>query len=158
MEDIPAGIMIRYYANLQKIRQDNMKVPEDLDGPCGWWIWGVPRAGKSYWVRQEFGHDLYVKDTTRWWSGYDGEENVLIEEVSPENARELGYYLKIWMDAYSFKGEVKGGYVALRPKNVIVTSNFSIYECFGQQLVTCEAIELRCKDRIKHFDKRWGDL
>lgn len=40
------------------------------------------------------------------------------------------HHLKMWADHYPFKAEVKGGSMLARPKRIIVTSNFSIRQCY----------------------------
>jgi len=49
----------------------------------------------------------------------------------------LSHYLKIWMDKYSCKGEVKGGTTALNHDHFVVTSNYSIKDLFGNKGSDC---------------------
>ena len=45
----------------------------------------------------------------------------------------LGYYFKQWLDKYDFKPETKGGHINnISPEYIIVTSNYSIDDCFTQ--------------------------
>lgn len=100
---------------------------QDLDGPCGVWITGEPGVGKSYAVRSVFRGRLYVKNHSKWWCGYDGEEVVLIDDVHADAAW-IVHYLKIWADAYPFIAETKGGMARIRPRWIIVTSNWRLRE------------------------------
>lgn len=100
---------------------------EDLEGPCGIWVTGSPGIGKSYGVREVFKGRLYLKDHSKWWDGYDGEEVVLIDDVH-WNASWIIHFLKIWADAYPFNAETKGGMARIRPRWIIVTSNWRLQE------------------------------
>lgn len=43
----------------------------------------------------------------------------------------MGYFLKIWADRYTATGECKGGNIRLDHKLFIVTSQYSIDDCWG---------------------------
>lgn len=102
----------------------------DRDQLLNEWRYGESGAGKSSGVRKEYGESLYVKDTTKWWDGYAGEETVLIEDWDPKTTEYLSRYLKIWSDHYCFKAEVKGGSMEIRPRRIVVTSQYPIDGCF----------------------------
>lgn len=97
------------------------------------WRCGDSGSGKSSGVRRDYGDSLYVKDATKWWDGYAGEETVVIDDWDPETTKYLRRYLKIWADHYPFKAEVKGGSMEIRPKRVIVTSQYTIEMCFPDE-------------------------
>lgn len=93
-----------------------------------WW-WGPTGTGKSR-LLWELYPDHFAKGLNKWWDGYMREDIVAIEEWAPKN-EVTGSSLKIWSDRYPFRGEVKGGTLMhLRPKKIIVLSNYSINECF----------------------------
>lgn len=46
-----------------------------------------------------------------------------------------GYYLKIWADKYAFPVEVKNSGDLIRPKIIVVTSNYSIKEVFPDKSI-----------------------
>lgn len=86
------------------------------------WMYGPPGSGKSSQFQGQ--PSTYLKDDTKWWDNYDGEDTVLIEELGPEH-KHLLRFLKIWADRYPFNAEVKGGYSGkIRPKRIVVTSNY----------------------------------
>lgn len=93
-----------------------------------WW-YGPSGTGKSKRAWEEFpGH--YQKELNKWWCSYAGEDVVVIEEWSPKNECTASA-LKIWADRYPFTGQIKGGSMTkIRPRKIIVTSNYSIEQCF----------------------------
>lgn len=113
------------------------------------------RTSKSAWLVSEFdevavllavvdricyvlGHahkkrrDNAAKRINKWWDGYKRQEVVAIEEWSPE-AKLTAQSLKQWADHYPFQGEIKGGSMqGLRPRKLIVLSNYTIEQCFDR--------------------------
>lgn len=51
-------------------------------------------------------------------------------------------FLKAWGDRYEFRAETKGSSLTIRPKAIVVTSNWSIRDCFPERQ-DYEAIERR---------------
>lgn len=97
------------------------------------WYWGPTGTGKSRKAHTE-NPDAYIKNQNKWWDGYKGQDVVIIEEWSPD-VKGLTSYLKIWSDRYPFNAEVKGSSDKIRPQKIIITSNYSMEECFeGEDL------------------------
>jgi len=144
MEAIPADIYIRYYGALKAIAKDHMQPVADLDAPCGIWLTGESGVGKSYGVRQKFGATaVYNKPVNDWWDGYQGQEVVLIEDIDPFNVS-IGGSLKRWGDSYAFIASVKGSAMRIRPKWIIVTSQYRIGGVW-QDIATTAALNRRYK-------------
>lgn len=78
-EDIPANIRVNSYNSLKKIAMDNMK-PEGIEKDVKVY-WGPTGVGKSRKAWDEAGWDAYPKaPTTKFWDGYQGQENVVMDE------------------------------------------------------------------------------
>lgn len=125
-EEYPRQYLL-YYKTLMSIRAYNSEV---IDGPLAheWW-YGPTGTGKSMKLWKDFPKH-YQKPVNKWWDGYFGEEVVGIEEWEPKNEMTASK-LKIWADRYPFSGEIKGGTLQrIRPTKIIVTSNYTIKECF----------------------------
>lgn len=123
------GIYLRYYEKLRSLSVGSSSILEDLDNE--WW-WGPTGTGKSrlLWSRYP---EHFQKELNKWWCGYLGEDVVAIEEWCPKNECTASA-LKIWADRYPFTGQIKGGSLRrIRPKKIIITSNYSIDQCFPNE-------------------------
>lgn len=115
--------------DLERIRNKKV-VKESIDRLQNMWIKGKTGRGKSRSVRTRF-PGLYQKNWNKWWDNYEYEDTVLLEDADPDVCEHIAYYLKIWADHHPFNAEVKGGmFKAIRPKRIIVTSQYSIEDCF----------------------------
>ena len=104
---------------------------ERLGGPCGLWIFGLAGCGKTKSVLDQI-PNAFPKPRNQWWDGYQREEVVLVDDVDRFDVK-LGGRFKHWADAYPFIGEVKGGSIKIRPKQLIVTSQYRIEEIWEDQ-------------------------
>lgn len=145
IEDNYASIYLRYHAKLLSLRKPER--PIILDTLENEWWYGATGTGKSRELWERFPNH-YQKSLNKWWDGYAYEEVVAIEEWSPKN-EVTSSQLKIWADRYPFCAEIKGGTLQkVRPKKIIVLSNYTIEECF-QNSQDLEPIRRRFK--VKHF-------
>lgn len=142
-EDIDKSILISQYGNLKRIYNDHHKKPNGIENLPGIWVFGISGSGKSRMIWEKY-PNAYRKMMNKWWDNYDMEPIVVLEDVDKENAKWLGFYLKIWGDHYPFRAEVKGGSIMIRPTTVIVTSQYQIWELW-QDDETRDAISRRYK-------------
>nr|QXP07805.1 MAG: replication associated protein [Arizlama virus] len=102
---------------------------DDLHNHFEWW-WGPTGTGKSRKVWEDFPVH-FDKGINKWWDGYQFEDVVIIEEADPIKCQHMAYFFKKWFDRYPFKADIKGAMLnQIRPKKIIVTSNYTIEECF----------------------------
>jgi len=130
LDDIEAGVFVRSYRTLRQIAFDYSKPCEDLEDCCGYWIYGDHGTGKSTLARSL--GEYYVKSLDLWWDGYQGEENVILEDMDPFH-KSMGRDIKLWADKYALNVPVKGGYRRARPKRIIVTSQYSPEEIWDDE-------------------------
>ena len=117
---------------LHGVRLESLYTPNSvpLDGELlhEWWV-GPSGTGKSR-LLWELYPDHFPKNLNKWWDRYRYQDVVAIEEWSPKNDC-TAHALKKWADRYPFQGEVKGGTLhMLRPKKIIVLSNYTPQQCF----------------------------
>ena len=128
-EEIPRDIYLRLLNNCHKLAVMHQKPIPNLLECCGRWVFGDSGTGKTYAV-ERVAPVHYKKMCNKWWDGYQGEEDVVIEDFDIVHEA-LGHHLKIWADIMPFIAEVKGGSMLIRPKRIFVTSNYSIEEIWG---------------------------
>lgn len=123
-DDIDSEIFMRCHGTIKRIRFDAMlkAVPKDTDVRMEW-FWGKAGVGKSRKAREENPGAFLKKASNKWWDGYEGEDVVIIEDFDKRHDYMI-HDLKIWGDRYAFPAEVKGGMIKIRPKKLIVTSNW----------------------------------
>jgi hypothetical protein len=141
-----------HYNTIKRIAMDKRMKPKALKRHENEWIYGKTGLGKSSYVRETY-PNLYDKTHNKWWNGYEGEEVVLIDDLGKTEATWIGTHLKIWADLYPFPCDQKWGENLIRPKKIIVTSNYSIEELFGHDENLCEALTRRfaCRHIINPF-------
>lgn len=98
--------------------------------PEVYWLWGKTGVGKSRRAREIAGdQDTYCKnDGTKWWTGYDGHEVVIIDDFR-DSWWSLTEMLSL-LDRYEKIVEYKGGHRQFKPRTIIVTSAMSPADCY----------------------------
>lgn len=138
-----------YFMYSKRIEQLRKRDRDILSGTLQheWWV-GPTGSGKSSKLWDSYPAH-YQKSLTKWWDGYDNEEVVALEEFDPEAGKYLGRYLKIWADRYPFSPEIKGGILKqIRPKKIIVLSNYTIEECFERSQ---DRLPILRRFKVVHF-------
>lgn len=143
-------LFVQHYSSLCRIAKDFQPRPPDLETfePIGFWYYGKTGVGKTYSALREF-PDAYRKiSNNKWWDGYQGETNVIIDDLDKSHAY-MGYHLKIWGDKNTFIAETKGSSKYIRPTKVCVTSNYHPRDIWGTEEGTLGPILRRFK--VVHF-------
>lgn len=111
------------------------------------WYVGATGSGKSKAARTE-NPGSYIKDPeTVWWDDYDFQETVIIDDFD-KYQKSQGGQMKRWLDRYVFPAQVKGGYMSIRPKKIIVTSQYLPSEIWDDEK-TIDAVNRRV--RLRYF-------
>jgi len=147
IEDVPADIKCRnlksieYAVKRQKMCKRNL---DTIDGELEHeWLVGETGCGKTSRAKAEH-PGAYIKDpTTQWWDGYSGEDVVIIDDFDKFQVKQGGD-MKRWLDRYAYQAQFKGGYELMRPRKIIVTSQYTPEEIWDDQR-TVDAIMRRVK-------------
>lgn len=119
-DKIPDDVYIQHYNTYKRIKADHLKPPTRLDVSCKI-FWGPTGTGKSRKAHAEAGETFYPKiSTNKWWDGYRGEQNVIIDEFT--GLIGITHFLT-WLDRYPTRVEVKGGGECLMATKFWMTSN-----------------------------------
>lgn len=155
-DEMDPGMYVRHYTTAKKLRSE---IPEaentPLPKPAGVWIWGVPGTGKTTTVTNAY-EGAYLKDLNKWWDGYAAQDVVVIDEFAKDYPQDIKRLIKVWGDRLPFTGESKGVSHRIRPKLVIITSNWSIDQTFPDPIDSA-AMKKRYFtikfDRYRHYDE-----
>lgn len=135
---------LRMYNTLQRIKAENASVQKNLADVCGIWIYGPSGVGKSH-LPRSVGIPYYDKPFNKWWDCNKGEVMAIMDDADPRNTEHLHGYIKRWCDRYPLNVEVKNSAARIRPEFVVITSQYSIEECFAADPKSVEAVARRCK-------------
>jgi len=133
------------YSTMKRIAMDNPPKVDDLEDVCGEWIWGPPGTGKSHTARAE-NPSYYDKQCNKGWEGYQNQDVAILDDFDKVH-HILGHYIKRWADKYPFQADIKYSNTYIRPKKIVVTSNYRIEDVFWEDLTLQEAILRRFKVR-----------
>lgn len=152
-DEIPSDMLIRYYHSFRRLQQDNPIKPPDLLDRDNVWIVAPTSYGKSTYARKHW-PNFFDKPPTKWFTGYKGEATILCDDFGPNQCKYLGWYMKRWADKFSFPMETKGGGRQIRPLHIVVTSQYTIDECFEDYRVAA-AMKNRFKElHLTHWEQR----
>jgi hypothetical protein len=116
--------------------------------------WGDAGTGKSKLAYEEASaaeQPVYSHPGDRWFDGYDGECNVIIDDFTG-GMFHLGFLLKL-LDRYPLKVPVKGSYVEWLPKTIWITSNIDPREWYPNAKPEHQVALMRRLETIKHFSR-----
>jgi len=105
----------------QEVEKNKTRLPVEV-----YWYWGATGAGKSFSAMEEAkstGGDIYRHNNTKWWDGYTGQPNVIIDDFELTSEFRFVQLLKV-LDQYPLLVETKGGGAWLHATKIWVTSSF----------------------------------
>jgi len=145
LEDIPADLLTRHYNTYKKMKAEFQVAPTPLDGSLvNEWLVGPAGSGKTSKAFKE-NPGAYLKGLNKWWDGYTDQDVVIIDDMDPYH-KALAQEFKVWAHHYPFPAETKGGSLCIRPKKIVVTSNYNIDQIWEDE-TTREAMHRRFKEQ-----------
>lgn len=120
LQAVPANIRTVHFRTLQRIASTYDR-PRDLDADREVFVYyGTTRTGKSRRARAESINAFSKMPNTKFWCGYQGEEDIILDEFRGE----IGIcHLLRWFDRYGLRVETKGGFVTMKARRFWITSN-----------------------------------
>jgi len=120
--------------------------------PEVYWYWGEPGSGKTR-AAECASHasgerTWWSGKNSRWWEGYDGHENIIIDDYRRDRWCSFSELLRI-TDRYPYRIEVKGGSRQLVAKRIYITCPYSPEECFQDEPENIKQILRRIKETIR---------
>lgn len=154
LDEIPASVLFRCYANICRIAKDNMS-PQAF-GKIVRVFWGETGCGKSRLAWEQASLSAYPKDpNTKFWDGYNPalHKRVVMDEfrglISISN-------LLRWFDRYPVCVEIKGGGSVFSSEEIWVTSNLHPRDWYPSlDSATYQALERRFTE-VREFSSRPG--
>jgi len=116
--------------------------------PSVYWFWGKTGVGKTYTAFKECDPAPFVLSNGKWWDGYDGHQNVIIDDLRPE-MMPLRDLLRI-LDRYPVAVQVKGGQRQLVATHIYITAPLdpgAMYRHMGEDVKQL----LRRIDEVRHI-------
>lgn len=111
---------IQYTRGLQALMRKVAK--HRTQAPEVFWLWGLSDAGKSSYAIKKHGREnCYIKDSTRWWDGYEGQEVIIIDDF--DGSWPFRNLLRL-LDTYDYQGEIKGEFVKITSPYIYITCEF----------------------------------
>lgn len=149
LEEHPRETIVSY-RTLKMIRIDMLsRKAKDLTGSLeNIWYYGESGCGKTARAKREwpdaFSMTIPKQGVQAWWDGYDGQETVIINDVSCFN-KSFTDELKTWTEHSVITGAWKGTIIRLRPKRFVITSQYTIDEIWDDTK-TRQALHRRMKE------------
>ena len=139
---------IKYYKGIEAL-QSRLDGRRDFKTDV-YWFYGATGTGKSREAASLAGGAYYKMATNKWWDGYDGHEDVIIDDYRRDFCT-FGELLRLF-DRYPLTIETKGGTRPFLAKRIFITTPKNPIDTWEGR--TSEDIEqlMRRITEVKHFN------
>lgn len=135
-------------------QEKNQEILEHFDNE---WIYGEPGTGKSHSARLH-NPNSYDKLLNKWWDGYNGQEVVILDDMTKDIFKMLFQHLLRWLDKYPVRVEMKGTAKLIRPKKIIITSNYPLTQMFDRMESDPEEMDPKEEIAYKAIRRRFANV
>lgn len=113
---------VKYSRGLRELAQTVQKPRDVNDPPTVIWLHGEAGVGKTRLAYDQMPHEqVYVKDGTSWWNGYENQQCILVDDF--DGHWPFRDFLR-FLDRYPYQGQIKGSYVQINSPIIIITCEF----------------------------------
>lgn len=117
-------VFLKYAKNLTAM-VDMVRSEPRSEKPRVIYLYGKAGTGKTRAAMSIDPNSTYVKDNTKWWNGYNGQNVVIFDDWNPPMPNTVEFRnMLTWIDRYQCRVETKGGYVNLNSKTMVITSEY----------------------------------
>jgi len=132
--------------------------------PVVTWIWGPTNTHKTTMAIRMMGceeKDYWISPPgLRWWEGYIGQKNVVLDELRPHFCKPADFLR--YIDEYPVRVETKGSSTWLRAEKIVITSCFRPEQIWDWENDGSVKQLLRRIHNIYHLDEtpepEWPDV
>jgi len=128
-QDELRSVWVKYPGLYKRCKAVRIKPRDRHVTPEVSFYFGAPGVGKTRRVFDEHKDDVYMKDNTKWWDGYEGQRCILIDELETSEHWRIEEMLR-FLDRYPYQGQVKGGYVNVNSPFIAITSNKTLNDLY----------------------------
>lgn len=128
---------IKFSSGIEKLYAHVRNKPRtrDTPPPLVVWLYGETGVGKTRSVREEEPNLWVSEDNLKWFTGYENQEAVLLDDFRPHFCS-YSFLLRL-LDRYSFDVQVKYGSRTWNPKRIYITAPShpsEMYECLSEDI------------------------
>lgn len=116
------------------------------------WLFGAPGTGKTHTALAEAratGQRFFIAPSLQWFDGYEGEEILIIDDLSPQTFNHHRDFVLRLLDKYPLQLPIKGSFVTAMYTTVYITSNY-VPEQFNCNPLTDRVHTLRIFEGSSH--------
>lgn len=119
VEELPA-MLLRYGRGIDRIRLALSGKREEKSEVV--FCYGKSNFGKSFWAKNNYPNAFWKPANNDWFDTYVGEQTVILDDFTGKWFN-LDFFLRL-CDRYPLLCPIKGGFVNVNPKTIVITSQY----------------------------------